>query len=82
MPLDTTPRSLPFSIFTPPGRVDLWRAAGTRSPTWTFQAPVTICTGSSRPTSSWQIHMWSELGWRSMESTFPTTTLLISAPRS
>ena len=82
MPLETSPRSLPFSIFTPPGRVDLWRAAGTRSPTWTFQAPVTIWMGSDWPTSIWQIHMWSELGWRSMERTRPTTTLEISAPRS
>ena len=27
---------------TPPGRVDLCRATGTRSPAWMFQAPVTI----------------------------------------
>ena len=66
MPLDTTPRSLPFSIFLPPGRVDLCRATGTRSPAWMFQAPVTIWMGALWPTSSWQIHMWSESGWRSM----------------
>ena len=82
MPSDSTPRSLPFSIFLPPGRVDLCRATGTRSPTWTFQAPVTICTGCSRPASTWQIHMWSESGCRSMDSTLPTTTLEISSPRS
>ena len=49
---------------------------------WTFQAPVTICTGSSRPTSIWHTHMWSLSGWCSMDSTLPTTTFWISAPRS
>ena len=62
MPLDKTPRSLPFSIFFPPGRVDLCRATGTRSPGWMFQAPVTICTGSAWPTSIWHTHIWSESG--------------------
>ena len=52
MPLDTTPRSLPFWIFTPPGRVDLWSATGIRSPGWMFQAPVTIWMGSLWPAST------------------------------
>lgn len=63
MPLDGTPRSLPLVIFTPPGRVDLCRQTGQISPTdagVTLGAPVTICTGSSLPTSSWQIFRWSE----------------------
>ena len=82
MPLDSTPRSLPFSIFLPPGRVDLSRATGTMSPGWMFQAPVTIWMGALWPTSTWQIHMWSESGWRSMVRMVPTTILEISAPRS
>ena len=55
MPLDSTPRSLPFSIFLPPGRVEWSRATGTISPGWMFQAPVTIWMGALWPTSSWQI---------------------------
>ena len=82
MPLDSTPRSLPFSIFLPPGRVEWSRATGTISPGWMFQAPVTIWMGALWPTSSWQIHMWSESGWRSMVRMVPTTILEISAPRS
>ena len=74
MPLESTPRSLPFSIFFPPGRVDLWRATGTISPSWMFQAPVTIWTGSSLPTSSWQIHIWSLSGWRSIFTMRPAAT--------
>ena len=82
MPLDSSPRSLPFSIFLPPGRVEWCRATGTRSPAWMFQAPVTIWTGSAWPTSSWHTHMWSLLGWRTMDKILPTTTLEISSPRS
>ena len=40
-------------ILTPFGSSDLCRATGTMSPAWTLDAPVTICTGSSWPTSSW-----------------------------
>ena len=58
------------------------RATGTMSPSWMFQAPVTIWTGSSRPTSSRQTHMWSLSGWRSIFAMRPTTTFRISAPRS
>ena len=84
MPLDGTPRSLPLVIFTPPGRVDLCRQTGQISPTdagVTLGAPVTICTGSSLPTSSWQIFRWSESGWSTTDRILPVTTFSISAPR-
>ena len=42
MPLDSTPRSVPFFIWIPPGRVLLSLATGTKSPWETFCAPVTI----------------------------------------
>ena len=35
-----------------------------------------------KSTSTWQTHIWSESGWRSNVRSLPTTTLLISAPRS
>ena len=43
--------------------------------------PVTICTGSSLPTSSWQIFRWSESGWSTTDRILPVTTFSISAPR-
>ena len=84
MPFETTPRSLPLVIFTPPGRVELCRQTGQISPTEvsvTLGAPVTICTGSSVPTSIWQIIRWSESGCFSTDRILPVTTLEISAPR-
>ena len=39
IPLEISPRSLPFSIFFPPGSRDLCRATGTISPSLTFWAP-------------------------------------------
>jgi len=79
MPFETSPRSLPFVMCTPPGSQELCWATGTRSPSCTFCAPVTICTGSPAPTSIWQTHMWSEFVWRVMDTTRPTTTLRSSA---
>ena len=64
---------------TPPGRSLLCRATGTKSPTWTFCAPVTICTGSALPSSTMQTHIWSEFSCRAIDRTLPTTTFLISA---
>ena len=52
IPLLSTPLNLPFLILTPLGSVELSSAAGTISPAFTFEAPVTICTGSSLPTST------------------------------
>ena len=79
MPLDITPLSLPLVILTPFGSSDLCRATGTMSPAWTLDAPVTICTGSSWPTSSWQITRWSESGCFSTDRILPTTTFLTSS---
>ena len=79
MPLDMTPLSLPLVILTPFGSSDLCRATGTMSPAWTLEAPVTICTGSSWPTSSWQITRWSESGCFSTDRILPTTTFLTSS---
>ena len=42
MPQDSTPRSLPAVMWTPPGSQESSMATGTQSPTSTFCAPVTI----------------------------------------
>ena len=62
MPLETSPRILPFLIFTPPGRCAPSSAAATRMPAWTLGAPQTIWMGSSPPTSTMHTCRWSELG--------------------
>ena len=80
IPFDSTPRSLPFLIFLPPGSMELCSATGTKSFSCKFCAPVTICSGSPAPTSIWQIQRWSESGCLSSLSTCPTTTFSISLP--
>lgn len=52
-------------------------AAGTRSPTFRLFAPVTICTGASRPTSTWHTTIWSESGWGTISKILPTTTFFM-----
>ena len=44
IPHDSTPRSIPFFIFTSPGNSEPSLAIGIISPTCTLSAPVTICT--------------------------------------
>ena len=61
MPSDVTPRSAPVWISLPPGSFAPSSAAGTRSPSCTFCAPVTMMTGAPLPTSTVQIHMSKKL---------------------
>ena len=82
MPSERTPRREPLRISEPLGSSAPSRATGTRSPSWTFQAPVTIWTGAVFPTSRLRTHMWSESGWRSMVRTRPTTTFFRRRERS
>ena len=77
MPPDSTPRSLPLRISLPPGSFATCSAAGTRSPTFRLFAPVTICTGASRPTSTWHTTIWSESGWGTIYKILPTTTFFM-----
>ena len=59
----------PLWILRPPGSVAPSKHAGTRSPTFRFVAPVTICTGVSAPTSTWQTTSLSASGCGSICST-------------
>ena len=79
MPMDTSPRILPFLIL-PPGRCAPSSAAATRMPSRTLGAPQTIWMGSASPTSTMQMCRWSELGWSTQDTTLPTTTLSNCAP--
>ena len=74
IPLDSTPRSFPFLIFTPPATIEPWRATGTMALSKTFGAPVTICKTSS-PTFTEQTTSLSASGCFSIFSIFPTTIL-------
>ena len=58
----------------PPGSTAPTFATGTRSPSCTFGAPVTICSGSASPTSMEQMTMWSEFSCLRTERILPTTT--------
>ena len=70
MPKDSTPRSLDFLIFTPPGSTAPIMAVTMWSPSLKFCAPQTIWSGTGlpfsstflSPTETWQSHMWSESG--------------------
>ena len=77
IPQLTTPRSLLFFILNPPsslGSTAPTVATGTLMPWAMLGAPHTICSGSSAPTSTVTTCMWSESGWSSQVSTWPTTT--------
>ena len=79
IPKLSTPRSFPFVIFTPPGRVLLCFATGTTAPSNTFAAPVTIWMGASSPTSTWHTTSLSASGCFSIFRIFPVTTFLNSS---
>ena len=81
MPLETSPRSLPRLMCTPPGRCESCSATGTKSPAAMLSAPVTIWMGSPCPTSTWQMCRWSELACGATDRTLPTTTFSTSAAR-
>ena len=90
IPQDSTPRSLPFLILIPPGVIfPSWppatrppsRTTGTLSPSFTFGAPVTICT-LSVPIFTWQMISLSASGCFSILSIWPITILSRSASSS
>ena len=49
IPSERIPRSIPLRIVVPTGRTAPSSATGTRSPSWMFHAPVTICRVLSPP---------------------------------
>ena len=85
IPKDSTPRSFPFLILNPFSlSPSLWELAtwppsnttGTLSPSFTFGAPVTICTSvPSSSTCTWQTINLSASGCFSILLIFPTTIL-------
>ncbi len=80
MPQLTTPRSLLFLILKSPGSTAPTHATGTLMPAAMLGAPQTTCTGSSAPTSTETTCIWSESGWSSQVSTWPTTTPSSASP--
>ena len=73
MPSEIMPRSLPFLIFTPPGRCAPSSATGTSWPAATLGAPHTMCSVSGPPTST--VHSCRCVPSTSVHvSTRPTTT--------
>ena len=88
MPIETTPRSLDFLIFTSPGSTAPIMAVTMWSPSLKFWAPQTICSGSGlpsaprffSPTSTRQTNMWSESGCGFLLTTWAVTTWSRSAP--
>jgi len=73
------PLSFPVFIFTPPGSSEPSFAIGTRSPTFTLSAPVTICSFSV-PTSTFVTINLSASGCFVISNILPTTTFFISFP--
>ena len=73
MPSDSTPRSLAFLSFTPPGITAPGRATATVWPSATLGAPQTICAVSPSPSATMQTVRRSASGCCSADSTRPTT---------
>ena len=88
MPMDTTPRSLPFLILTSLGSSAPIMAVTMWSPSLKFCAPHTICRGCGTPspstllapTSTMVTHRWSESGCASLETTCAVTIRSNASP--
>jgi hypothetical protein len=82
MPFESTPRSLPFSIFTPPGRRDLCSATGARSPARTFCARGDDLDGRALPDVDLTNPQVVAVGMPADLDDAPTTTFCISSDGS
>ena len=71
IPFESSPRTLRWSSFSPPGRTAPGSATATVAPAPKFQAPQTIWRGSPSPTST--RHSWSRsaFGCLSAATTLP-----------
>ncbi len=74
MPFDSTPRSFARRITSPEASRAPSRASGVFMPARTLGAPQTTCSRAEPPPATWQTVSLSASGWRSTESTSPTTT--------
>ena len=81
MPLLTTPIFSVRSIRRSPGSTAPGRATGTRWPAAMFVAPHTISSGSPSPSVTRVSDSRSARGWRSTDSSSPTTTFRQSSPQ-
>ena len=81
IPLLTTPIFSVRSIRRSPGRTAPGSATGTRWPAAMFVAPQTISRGSPSPVVTRVSDSRSARGWRSTDSSSPTTTFRQSSPQ-
>ena len=73
MPQLGAPRSLAFLMTSPPGMVVPTSATGTFCPAATLGAPQTMSSSSPCPASTLQMCRWSDSGWSTHSTTWPTT---------
>jgi alkylation response protein AidB-like acyl-CoA dehydrogenase len=81
IPFETTPIFSVRSIRRSPGRTAPGSATGTRWPAAMFVAPQTISRGSPSPVVTRVSDSRSARGWRSTDSSSPTTTFRQSTPQ-